>query len=218
MNKLRDFLSTDGPVFGFLKISGNIIIATIFWILGCIPVVTIGTSCAALYYCIMKSVRKDVGYVHKEFWRSYRINLKSGIVSTLIIAVFGFVFGYETILIGQSEMEMGGLWTMIARVVVVVGAMILMYLFPVISRFDLPLFQLWKLALVIAIRYFYYTIVLALGFALVVFVQLKFLPLPLILLTPGLWCYGTTFIVEKAMKPYIPKSDIEDEDQKPWYE
>ena len=64
---MGQLFSTDGIVYRFMTTTGNIILATILWIIGCIPVVTIGTSTAALYYTVVKSVRKDVGYVHSEF-------------------------------------------------------------------------------------------------------------------------------------------------------
>ena len=66
---MNQLFSTDGVIYRFLTVTGNIIIATVLWLIGCIPVVTIGTSTAALYYTIVKSVRKEVGYVHAEFWR-----------------------------------------------------------------------------------------------------------------------------------------------------
>ena len=64
---MGQLFSTDGIIYRFLNKTGNIILATILWLAGCIPVVTIGASTAAFYYVMVKSVRKDVGYVHSEF-------------------------------------------------------------------------------------------------------------------------------------------------------
>ena len=92
---LDRLFSTDGIIYRFLNKTGNIILATILWLMGCIPIVTIGTSTAALYYTMVKSVRKDVGYVHAEFWRGYKLNCMKGVAATALLLALGIVLGLE---------------------------------------------------------------------------------------------------------------------------
>ena len=76
-----------GPETKFFKVTnqiGNILLVSVLWLIGCIPVITIGTSTIAMYYAMVKAVRCEEGYVTKEFFRSYRQNLKTGIVLTVI--------------------------------------------------------------------------------------------------------------------------------------
>lgn len=58
MNKI---FGHDTFFFRFMNQAGNVIIASLLWLVGCLPVVTIGTSTIALYYTTVKSVRRGRG-------------------------------------------------------------------------------------------------------------------------------------------------------------
>jgi len=57
-----------GPETKFFKVTnqiGNILLVSVLWLIGCIPVITIGTSTIAMYYAMVKAVRCEEGYVTK---------------------------------------------------------------------------------------------------------------------------------------------------------
>ena len=219
---MNQLFSTDGIVYRFLTTTGNIILATILWMIGCIPVVTIGTSTAAFYYTIVKSVRKDVGYVHSEFWRGYKLNFKKGVAATVLLLVLGILLGVELWLVLENGVEVSRIWYTLSGLLMVLLLLIGLYLFPVMSRFDMKLGKLCMLAFVMSIRFWYITLALVAGLAVTVLAQFYLLPIPLILLTPGLWCYASSFLVEKAMKAYMPKPESAEgqdgETTKNWYD
>lgn len=217
---MNQLFSTDGIVYRFLNKTGNIIIATILWLLGCIPVVTIGTSTAALYYTTVKSVRKDVGYVHSEFWRGYKLNFKKGVAATVLLLALGTLLGAEMWLVLKNGVEVSRIWYTLSGLLIVLMIFITLYLFPVMSRFDMKLGKLCMLAFVMSIRFWYITLALLAGLAAVIFAQLYLLPIPMILLTPGLWCFVSSFMVEKVMKAYMPKPEEngDGEEVKNWYD
>lgn len=219
---MNQLFSTEGILYRFLNKTGNIILATILWIIGCLPIVTIGTSTAALYYTMVKSVRKEVGYVHAEFWRAYKLNFKKGVAATLILLVLGGLLGMEMYLVLENGVEVNRIWYPLSGLLILLMILITLYLFPVMSRFEMKLSNLCKLAFVMSIRFWYITLALAAGLVLMVLAQIYLLPIPMILLTPGLWCYGSSFLIEKAMKAYMPKpeqTEGEDEEQiKNWYD
>lgn len=219
---MNQLFSTDGIIYRFMTKTGNIILATILWLLGCIPVVTIGTSTAALYYTTVKSVRKDVGYVHSEFWRGYKLNLKKGVAATVLLLALGGLMGAEMWLVLENNVEVNKIWYSLSGLLILLMILITLYLFPVMSRFDMKLGKLCMLAFVMSIRFWYITLALLAGLVLTVFAQFYILPIPLILLTPGLWCYASSFLVEKAMKAYMPKTEPErgenGEELKNWYD
>ncbi len=219
---MNQLFSTEGITYRFLNKTGNIILATILWIIGCIPVVTIGTSTAAFYYTMVKSVRKDVGYVHSEFWRGYKLNLKKGVAATAVILVLGILLGVEMRLVLENGVEVSRIWYSLSGLLMLLMVLVILYLFPVMSRFDMKLSRLCMLAFVMSIRFWYITLALAAGLALVVWAQLYLLPIPMILLTPGLWCFASSFLIEKAMKAYMPKpqqtAGDDNEQVKNWYD
>ena len=61
---------------------------------------------------------------------------------------------------------------------------------------------------------------LAAGLAATVAAQLFLLPMPLVLLTPGLWCYASSYLVERAMKAYMPEPRTQEDQEQPpnWYD
>lgn len=217
---MDQLFSTDGMIYRFLNKTGNIILATVLWLVGCIPVVTIGTSTAALYYTMVKSVRKDVGYVHSEFWRGYKLNFKKGVASTVLLLALGSVLGVEMWLVLENGVEVGRIWYTLSGLLILLTVLIVLYLFPVMSRFDMKLGRLCMLSFVMSIRFWYITLALLAGLVIVVFAQFYLLPIPMILLTPGLWCFASSFMVEKAMKAYMPKPEEsgDGEETKNWYD
>ena len=218
---MNQLFSTDGVIYRFLTVTGNIIIATVLWLIGCIPVVTIGTSTAALYYTIVKSVRKEVGYVHAEFWRGYKLNLKKGAAATAALLALGLLLGMEIRMVLENGVEVSRIWYSLSGLLILLMLLVTLYLFPVMSRFDMKLGKLCMLSFVMSIRFWYITLALGAGLAAVVLAQVYLLPIPLILLTPGLWCYASTFLVERVMKAYMPKPRREEGDgetQENWYD
>lgn len=92
MNLIRSFLDNDS-VFGKLMTRCGILIgANLMFILFCIPVVTIGTSCSALYYTMMKTLRgEDELNPFATFWKAFRENWKQTVpiwLALLILAAF----------------------------------------------------------------------------------------------------------------------------------
>lgn len=218
---MNQLFSTDGVIYRFLTVTGNIIIATVLWLIGCIPVVTIGTSTAALYYTIVKSVRKEVGYVHAEFWRGYKLNLKKGVAATAALLALGLLLGMEIRMVLENGVEVSRIWYSLSGLLILLMLLVTLYLFPVMSRFDMKLGKLCMLSFVMSIRFWYITLALGAGLAAVVLAQIYLLPIPLVLLTPGLWCYASSFLVERVMKAYMPKPRREEGDgetSENWYD
>jgi hypothetical protein len=71
-----------------------------------------------------------------------------------------------------------------------------------------------KLSFVMAVRYLYFSVLLAAGAVLAGWLVIRILPMPCILIVPGLWCYATTYIIEKMLLAYMP---ADDGDADAWY-
>lgn len=56
-----------------------------------IPVITIGASLTAVFYAALKMARDEEGYVWKEFFKSFKQNLKQSILIELILAAFAAI-------------------------------------------------------------------------------------------------------------------------------
>lgn len=209
-----NIFSPDGIGTEVLRQTGGTIMLTVMWAIGCLPIITIGTSTAALYYAIMKSVRKNCGHPSKEFFRAYKRNLKTGIAATCILLALAGIIGYEIWLVNVNGLALGDTWTVASKAMLGVLGVIGVYIFPVMSRFSVKFSALWKLAFVMAIRSWYLSLLYVLLFIFMAILQWQVLPMPLILITPGLTVYIGSYLMERAMKKYMPLAEGENEE---WY-
>lgn len=197
---MRKILTFEGPVIQFFHTTGELIIATMLFLLFCIPIVTAGASVTSLYYTVIKSVRRDRGYVTSEFMRSLRRTLGKGSVLTVGILVW---FG----LLWLGRMRTDGHMALAYNVLIIVSICVSVYIFSVLSRFEMKLIGIIKLSFVMSIRYFYYTILILVGTVLLVWLQYFYFPIPCIFVLPGVWCYVITFMMEKALLGYMPSKE-----------
>ena len=61
------------------------------WAAACVPVVTIGPATAALYFAVVRRVRRREDGAFKAFFHSFRMNVKQGVLATLMILVPAFL-------------------------------------------------------------------------------------------------------------------------------
>lgn len=226
---MGDFFSSEGPLIGFLQKIGTLIVLSVLFLLCSLPLVTMGAAASALYYAVAKSVRRERGYPTKEFFRAFKRNLKNGTILTVIFGGLAALILYNREVLWQAsagepgllgEIMMGspdgGALTLyvVYDGILIFLAMLAVYLFPVLSRFAMKLTDLVKLSFVMSLRFFYFTILLVAGTGILIYLQWRILPIPTILLLPGGWTYLSSFLLEKAMKKYIP-APKEGEDA--WY-
>ena len=58
---------------------GDLFILNLMWLIGCLPVITIGTSTLALYTVVERMQNGEEGYLCRDFWKAYKKHLKRGI-------------------------------------------------------------------------------------------------------------------------------------------
>ncbi len=208
---LKKWLDVEGPVMGFLEKTGQLIELSMLWILGCLPVVTVGTSTAALYYAVMKAVRRGRGRAVSEFWRRYREDLGRSIAAWLPLLAVGALLGSDIVILrGQDRPLHTGAVIVLAALL----AALAVYVGPVLSRFSVKVGQVWRLAFVMAVRFWYWTAAILVLAGLVGTLQFYVLPWPTAAILPGAGCLAATFPIEKALRCYMPPKEEGDD---AWY-
>lgn len=211
---MEKWFQLDSPILTFMNKTGELIVLDICWLIGCIPIVTIGTSTTALYYAIAKSIRHDTGYPVQEFWQSYKRNLKRGIMATLLLLALFAVLYINREIAANAEKAAGITGVLVYDGMFAVAAGIGVYLFPVLSRFSFRLKEGIKLSFVMAVRYLPITAFIVAGTVLLFMIWALFLPMPMILVLPAAWYYAASFHIEKALLRYMPKPE---EGEISWY-
>ena len=82
----RGFFDYSGSFYHYTGKACDIMILSLLWLLGSLPVITIGASFSALYAASSRSIRQNIGTVFSEYWKSYRREMKSSIPLWLIFA------------------------------------------------------------------------------------------------------------------------------------
>ncbi len=76
----------DSPIISAgIKLT-NLLILNLYWVIGCLPVITIGTSTIAAFSVTLKMTEDREGTsMTVQFWKAYIKNLKHGIPLSLIL-------------------------------------------------------------------------------------------------------------------------------------
>lgn len=203
---MKRLLDIDGPFLDFLEKVGQLIVVSGMWLLGCIPIVTICTSNAALYYAVYKSLRLGEGSAVKNFLKSYRENLLLGSAITLTLGAAGFVMLKLAAMLQNSGYPVG-----VLEIGCLFVVFLLIYIGPVLSRFRIGYVRTLKLTFVMSLQYAHYTLIFVLGLGIVAVLQFFVLPFPTVFIVPGLWCLATSFLMEKVLQSYTAKKSDEND-------
>lgn len=212
---MGSFFSADGSFFKVMNKVGNIFYVSILWLLCCIPVVTIGPATIAMYYTMVKVVRRENGYVSKEFFRIFKENVKDGIIMTVFFVVAGVVLYIDRAYMDSMKNATAAAISLLYTLIILVVMGLFQYLFPVMSRFHMSKLESFKLAGIMVFRHLPTTV--ALIFIMLAGLSIVMLiPIPMIFVVPGACCYFSSFLMEKVLLKYMAGPETESDKEK-WY-
>ncbi len=210
-SKLSRAFDFQGPVYTWGSKAFDVVLLTVYWVAGSLPLVTIGTSAAALYYATDRSVLEDRDTATESFWRSYRKNLKMGTAHWLLSLALGFVFLLN---FGICRAKMTGhmQWIFCALYLVLTAFLIMnaCYVFPMVARYDMPFGWYLRGSLYCVFRYFPVSLFLLAMIAAGYYAVYRF-PLT-ILFIPGLYSVITVPSVRKRILQFGPPDQEEEEE------
>lgn len=185
------------------------IFLSLFWLVGCIPVVTIGASFAALYDASFRSFRKGDKHSWQRFLRVFRDNWKSGIAPTVVFLAAAVLLGKGMIWVWNGAVAGTVSWMVFAFAAIlgVLGLGVLSVLFPMLSRFENSLGGLLKNTVLLSFANAPRTLALGMVNAVTVFLCARYV-VPLFFL-PSLAALVGSLFLEPMFKPYMPKENPE---------
>lgn len=197
------FYAYTGKIFDLMALSA-------LWLVGCLPIVTIGASSSALYDAVSKSVRKDIGTAGGRFWEAYRRNLRS---SLPVWICFGMAALFLLLNIGIVKSKMEGMaeifFVMFYGFLLLLLIMASCYAFPALARFDMPFGWIIRLSFYLAIRHLPASILLL---ALLAGTYLLLLwKIVLVVIVPGVSVLLVSFLMEPILERYLSEAGKDDE-------
>ena len=205
----RKFLNPDNALMITMTQITDCIFLSLFWLIGCIPVVTMGASFAALYDATYRGFRQGEKHSWGRFLQVYQENWKASILPTLVFLVGSSLLGKTLIALWNSAVA-GNLPWMVFSGAAFVGILmlgILSILFPVLSRFENSFLGLLKNTVFLAMANLPRT--LALGFLNAMTVMLCTVFVIPLFFMPSLAALMGSLLIEPMFKPYMPEAAIE---------
>ena len=203
----RNLFSPDSALMITMAQITDCIFLSLFWLLGCFPVVTIGASFAALYDASFRGLRKGDKHAWQRFWKVFKENWKAGIVPTVLFLILAFLLGKGMIGLWNAAVYGQISWMLFAagEFLGVTALGILSVAFPVLSRFENSLGMLLKNTLFLALANLPRTILLGILSAAAVLLCARFV-FPLFFL-PSLAALLASVLIEPMFKPFLPEED-----------
>ena len=200
------------PENSIWRVTGKLVdlmILSVFWLACSLPVVTLGPASAALYHTVVQCIRGNRRDSWTLFFRTFRDNLKVGVLTTLVVLAVGaallFLHGlaYQMAAAGTAESVFYLCYTFLLLLPLGVAC----YLFPVLSRFTFGAGGL------LSNVHLPSTLAMALELYLALELLLR-IPLIALVLFPGLTALFQSFFLERIFAPYIrAQLGAEDEDE-----
>ena len=193
------FFNLDGPFYKWGTEVADIMILSLLWLIFSLPIFTIGASTTALFYVCGKKVRKEDPYIFKSFLSSFKNNFKQGTVLTLVLGLlwFSVYLYYKIITSGNAQvwLQIMGLFYMIQVLIIT------LYLFPVLSRFEMTIKNLLITSFILANRHLPTTILCSVLFLGVIIAVIT--PTPIAIFAFGIYGIISSYFFQRIFTRHI---------------
>lgn len=217
---MRSIFSYDGPLFRIAERLGNLVLLNLLYLIFCIPIITIGPATVALRYVTLKYAENTEDRVWAPFIHSFRQNLKQGILVGVITTALGAFLAWDLYLIYQivdSGAVVDKVMLFAVALACVLYLMCTAYVYPLLARFDNSLKQMFRTAIILAIRHLPATVCMAV---------ISAAPIVLLMYHPTTFLIALTFyfllgfatiallqdkLIYRIFWQYTPKEEISEE-------
>ncbi len=214
---MSSIFNLDNPILTTLNKITDMVLLSIVYIIICIPVVTIGPATTALYYTIVKNIRRERSYPFREFFQCFKTNFKQALITTLILILVYIILFIDLKIAQLIGGTIGVILTGIFLTLLLVASFVTLYVFPHLSRFEVTIKLLFKNSIFLAFRHLPSTI-LILIIVLAGLIGTYILPF-IIIVIPALVVLLQSFLMERIFKIYMPEKSKEAKEQgiDEWY-
>lgn len=206
---MNSLLNPDNPVMQFITKIVYSVYLNILWFVCCIPVVTAGAATTALYYVTLKMAKNEEGGITKSFFKAFKENFKQSTIVWLILLAPGIVLGIDGYVLWHMRFE-NAFWTVITAIFLVAAAaylIVVMYIFPLMARFDNTIFAMFKNSLFIGMRFLLCTALVAVIHFAMLFVIINLFT-PAVIFGEGLCAFLSSYFLANILKLCEVKDEV----------
>ena len=191
----------EGFLYKISMVLADIFLLSFLWLIFSIPIITIGASTTAVYYVCTKKAAESDAYVLKGFLKSFKENFLISTLSFVSLALVGGGLWINFHALTQVDL---GILQFPARValslVLLQMIFVAMYVFPIISRFNMTVFGALKSALYLANGHLLLTISNLVLFATVCIITI-WIPF-LFIFIPGIFAYFSAILFVRIFRKH----------------
>lgn len=185
------------------------------WMICSLPIITIGASTTALYSVTLKIADETESNITRQFIHAFRGNFKQSTRLWILLLIAGLLIGGDFYVVmhmrSMSTGIMAIIWTLNLALLIAVSiiyVVVLIYIFPLIARFENTDQAMLKNSLLIGIHYLFCTIVVA-AIHFVMFYAVVAVFTPLILFGEGLCALLSSYMLINVFRviSYRPEED-----------
>lgn len=209
---MGSFFNPEKGIWAWLSTAVDIVGLSIAWLFLCLPLVTAGPATAALYHAVVLYVRPREQGAFKDFFRSFRRNLRVGTAATLVCLAAGAALAWGYTVVRQNGREgVGVVMLGVYYTILTLPAGVLCWLFPLLGRFEYRVGPLFAAALQLTLRHLPTTVVVVLLTAeTAAFCIPNWWPA---LFMPALAMLLVSLFFERIFQRYVPELREEDEEE-----
>ncbi|MHB8128587.1 MAG: YesL family protein [Mobilitalea sp.] len=203
-------INFNSPLMDFLNTTAQYVVLNIIFIICCLPIITIGPAVAALYQVILREIRGEHGYLLKKFFHHFKEMFIQSFFTSLIFFVIVLILVFNITFWNELDSAIATIISVLLYISLFVVACTVIYVFPLIARFNNGFVQTIRNAFFIAFTNPKSTILL-LGIHVITIAIINFFsPSKVFMLLIGFSfiAYCNSYILNKVFKPYEPKDDL----------
>lgn len=191
--------------------------ASILWIIGCIPIITVGASTTALFTVARKTFREERGYVWQTFRDTFKAEFKQTTIMWLIEVAIFLVLAFNRMIM-RVFLEQGsplGFMYYFYHYLILYELVWCVYTFAYASRFKLGTKKILLNSAILSVKYLpisvLFLVMIVLSLRIVMDMPFFAFVLPAVLV----WVFG--FFLEKIFRKimtYEERSKIEEDEKR----
>lgn len=148
---MKGIFDPESSFMQLLSSAADLVILNVLFLVCSIPVFTIGASFSAMHFVLMKMVKQEDSNNIRVFFEAFRQNFKQATTLWLVFLVISGVIAGDAVWMMRGEVEIPQTAAIVVGAIYAVMLMVMMYAFPMISRYENATKQILKNSLLICI-------------------------------------------------------------------
>lgn len=153
------FFSLNSPVYVFMQRLWDVFRINLLWLLCSLPIITLGCSTIAAYSVTLRMAEDSEGHIVSDFFKAFKANLKQGIPMSFITIICFMAVSLDFQIYNVLE-ENSLPFLIIGVFAAYIFTMSLLYVYPLLARYENTIFKSLKNSYRLSMRYFGRTILL----------------------------------------------------------